>query len=377
MGVGNVKKVLVVDDSAFMRKLITEMLSTHPLLEVIGTARNGNDAISKVIELRPDVVTMDVEMPHMNGLDALKRIMEEQPTPVVMLSSTTDIGAENTLTAMEYGAVDFVAKPGGAISLNLQEVEQEIVRKVVAATNVNISTLVKQPKLLPKLQTKKEQFTNESNVPSLVDHADRMEVSIKKKISKAQPTFVIIGTSTGGPRALQEVLTRLPSTINAPILVVQHMPPGFTKSLAQRLDGLSEIRVKEAENGELIQKGVAYIAPGGKHLKFEKCPLGFCLRLDDSEPPRTGHRPSVDVLLESAAEKPELQFVTAIMTGMGHDGREGMRILKSSCSTVTIAESEQTSVVYGMPKAVKEAGLVDKVVDVQCIATTIMEILHS
>lgn len=371
------KKVLVVDDSAFMRKLVSEMLAKHPQLEVIGIARNGKDAVAKVMELQPDVITMDIEMPLMNGLEALKQIMEQRPTPVVMLSSTTKIGADNTMIAMDYGAVDFVAKPGGAISLNLQEVEQEIVEKVAAAAKVRISNLVKQPMPLVKKQVQDIIPVNKRRAMPSVSSSTKIDSLRDKKISKGHETFVIIGTSTGGPRALQEVLTRLPSTINAPILVVQHMPPGFTKSLAQRLDVLSEIGVKEAEDGEVLQKGVAYIAPGGKHLKFEKCPGGYCVRLDESDPPRMGHRPSVDVLLESAASNRGLQYVTAIMTGMGHDGTKGMQQLKSACSTITIAESEKTSVVYGMPKAIKEAGLADTIVDVQLIAATITEILHS
>lgn len=377
LGLGTVKKVLVVDDSAFMRKLITDMLSKHPLLEVIGIARNGKDAVAKALELQPDVITMDIEMPIMNGLEALKQIMEQQPTPIVMLSSTTEIGAENTMIAMDYGAVDFVAKPGGPISLNLHEVEQEIVGKVVAAAKVRISNLLKQPSARAEKHMKIEYPFNEKRAGSSASVISQIDSLHAKKIHKGLETFVIIGTSTGGPRALQEVLTRLPSDINAPILVVQHMPPGFTKSLAQRLDGLSDIRVKEAEDGEALLKGVAYIAPGGKHLKFEKCPTGFCVRLDDTDPPRMGHRPSVDILLESAASIQELQYVTAIMTGMGHDGTKGMKQLKSACFTITIAESEKTSVVYGMPKAIKEAGLADRIVDVQGIAAAITEILHS
>ena len=371
MGYGTVKKVLVVDDSAFMRKLISEMLSKHQMLEVVGIARNGKEAIDKVIELRPDVVTMDIEMPLMNGLEALKQIMEQQPTPVVMLSTTTDIGAEHTMAAMEYGAVDFVAKPGGAISLNLHEVELEIVSKVLAATKVRISNLAKQ---LFRTEGKGQLCEKITRLPLLTDKSISLK---KKKISKAHHTIVIIGTSTGGPRALQEVLTRLPSTINAPILVVQHMPPGFTKSLAHRLDGLSNIQVKEAEEGEPLLNGVAYIAPGGKHLKFEKCSRGYCVKLDDNDPPRLGHRPSVDVLLESASFNRELQFITVIMTGMGHDGRKGVLQLNSACKTITIAESEKTSVVYGMPKAIQDAGLADQVVDVQYIAAAITDILYS
>ncbi|WP_281288355.1 protein-glutamate methylesterase/protein-glutamine glutaminase [Sporosarcina luteola] len=371
------KKVLVVDDSAFMRKLISDMLSKHPLLEVIATARNGKDALAKVVEYKPDVLTMDIEMPIMNGLDAVKQIMDLHPTPIVMLSSTTKIGADNTMLAMEYGAVDFVAKPGGAISLNLHEVEQELVGKVVAATKVNVSKLTKKQQPITEKYPRRNRYNTQTAPAALFSTIDKQSNVLDKKISKVHHSFVIIGTSTGGPRALQEVLTQLPSTIQVPILVVQHMPPGFTKSLAQRLDGLSNIRVKEAEDGEPILKGVAYIAPGGKHLKFEKRENEYCVCLDDVDPPRMGHRPSVDVLLESAASIQSAQFVTVIMTGMGQDGKKGMQQLKAACKTITIAESEKTSVVYGMPKAIKEAGLADQVVDVHHIASAIMEILQS
>ena len=368
------KKVLVVDDSAFMRKLISDMLSKHPNLTVIGTARNGKDALSKVQTMKPDVITMDIEMPLMNGLEALKEIMDHYPTPIVMLSSTTEIGAANTITAIEYGAVDFVAKPGGPISLNLGEVEKEIVEKVYAASKVRVDRLIRRDIVRKPILHSTTTAPEQSSIQPLNKDLPSPR-AVHKKISKSQRSFVIIGTSTGGPRALQEVLTSLPANIPAPILIVQHMPPNFTKSLAERLNGMSALRIKEAEDGEELLNGVAYIAPGGIHLKFEKSGIGYKVRLDPSEPPRMGHRPSVDVLLESAALKQDLQYVTAIMTGMGHDGRDGMRKLQASCTTVTIAESEQTSVVYGMPKAIKDAGLADEVVDLQNIAPTIMEIL--
>lgn len=372
----SLKKVLVVDDSAFMRKLISDMLSKHPLLEIVGIARNGKDALAKVVELKPDVITMDIEMPLMNGLEALQQIMKHHPTPIVMLSSTTETGARNTMMAMEYGAVDFIAKPGGPISLNLQDVEQEIIEKVVAASKVNVKHLVNEYKVQKnekKIQTKPIET---SIYDSLINLPKKHNTSEKNIFSKVHETFVIIGTSTGGPRALQEVLTRLPASLPVPILIVQHMPPGFTKSLALRLDGLSEIHVKEAEDGEVLEKGVAYIAPGGKHLKMKKCTSGYCVLLDDSELPRKGHRPAVDVLLESAALQNGLQFVTVIMTGMGYDGREGMQKLKDSNPTITIAESEKTSVVYGMPKAINDAGLADRIEDLQNISTALIETLQ-
>lgn len=370
------KKVLVVDDSAFMRKLISDMLSNHPSLTVVATARNGQDALAKVEQLCPDVITMDIEMPVMDGLEALQQIMKTTPTPIVMLSSTTEIGAKNTMLAMEYGAVDFVAKPGGPISLNLSDVEAEIVQKVVQASTIKVAAL-----------TKKREVQKNSSPQFIMNGRQQRKQSIKqdfhpfydceKKMSKQLTSFVIIGTSTGGPRALQAVLTELPKSIPAPILVVQHMPPGFTKSLAQRLDGLSEIHVKEAEEGEPFVNGTAYIAPGGKHLTIDSSSNGYIVRLDEKVPPRKGHRPAVDVLLESASNFPTIQFISVIMTGMGHDGKEGLQTLKASCNTIAIAESERTSIVYGMPKAIRDAGLADQVVDLEEIPTVIMNSLHS
>lgn len=275
LNTGNLKKALVVDDSAFMRKLISDFLSGHPGIEVIGTARNGKEAVEKVKSLKPDVVTMDIEMPIMNGLEALKEIMSNYPVPIVMLSSTTEIGAENTMLAMEYGAVDFVAKPGGAISLNLHEVKEEILGKVIAASDVEMSTLTRKmtSRRLPRPNSSRSTVNPVASVTETVafsaNQSQLMNIS-KNKISKTGKTFVIIGTSTGGPRALQEVLTGIPASFGVPILVVQHMPPGFTKSLADRLDGLCAIHVKEAEDGELLENGTAYIAPGGKHLKMIK-----------------------------------------------------------------------------------------------------------
>ena len=366
------KRILVVDDSAFMRKLISDMLNKHPMMEVIGIARNGKDAVEKVRDLQPDVLTMDIEMPVMNGLEALKFIMDQMPVPVVILSSTTKHNTENAVLAIEYGAVDVIAKPGGAISLNLHEIEKEIVEKVFAASNVVIQTLTRPITMTQKRYTTTTSNQNQANESRSASIFPIQTVSIPKKKTLIAKKFVIIGTSTGGPRALQEVITRFPAEFQYPILIVQHMPPGFTKSLAERLNGLSEIVVKEAEHGELIENGTAYIAPGGLHLKFEKSRTGYQIVLDGDEAPRSGHRPAVNVLLESAATHKELEYVTAIMTGMGYDGKEGMELLRTSCKTITIAESKNTSVVYGMPKAIIDAGLSDEIKDVQQIANAII-----
>jgi len=376
------KTALVVDDSAFMRKLISGFISTHPDIEVIGTARNGLDAIEKVLELKPDVVTLDIEMPLMNGLEALQEIMLKCPVPVVMLSSTTKIGAENTMLAMAYGAVDFVAKPGGAISLNLHEVKEEIIEKVAAASGVQVSKLKKVgiPSSLNKAPEKNvlpiAAFKETIKTPPLA-LSSQLNTSKKQEFSIYNKTFVMIGTSTGGPRALQEVLTKLPKDILAPVLIVQHMPPGFTKSLAERLDGLCEINVKEAQDGERLENGTAYIAPGGKHLKVRKVGVSYLVKLDDVEPPRSGHRPAVDVLFESVAELMNMNYLAVIMTGMGHDGKVGMERLKEKGQTIAIAESAETSIVYGMPRAIADAGLADEVVNLQDVSRAILENLKT
>jgi len=368
-------KLLVVDDSAFMRKLISDFFDGNPKIEVVGTARNGKDAITKIQTLQPDVVTLDVEMPELNGLDALKEIMRVSPVPVIMLSSTTLQGAENALIAIEYGAVDFVAKPSGTISIDLHKIKEELVHKVEHAAHVSVSKLRKpkidlQQSFIQKKSTFNDKLFNHklTTVGTPIAAENRFSKATKKKI-------VLIGTSTGGPRALQEVITKIPSSIKAPILIVQHMPAGFTKSLADRLNNLSHIKVKEAEKGDILQDGVAYIAPGGSHLKLEKHGASYELVLDQQEPPRSGHRPSVDVLFESVSKISDFDKIAVIMTGMGSDGSKGLIELKQSGNVMVIAESEKTCIVYGMPKAAVETQLVNEVVEVDKIAETIMKYL--
>lgn len=342
-------KVLVVDDSAFMRKLIVDFLSESPQIEVVGTARNGKEALEKVSLLNPDVVTLDVEMPIMNGLETLKQMMTKHPLPVVMLSSTTTEGAENTITAMQYGAVDFVAKPSGVISLDLYKVKEELINKVLLASRANVRAISK--------DNAGEMRANQ-RIKTVCDRQHQ-----RKKI-------VCIGTSTGGPRALQQVLTKLPENIAAPIMIVQHMPKGFTKSLAQRLDSLSSIAVKEAEDGETLQNGTAYIAPGGFHLLVHEA-KGSLTACVEQSPPRNGHRPSVDVLFESISALTDYEKIAVIMTGMGSDGTMGLRRLKESGNTKVIAEDEKTAVVFGMPRAAIQANVVDMVVPLEQIAEMI------
>ncbi|MCA1030091.1 chemotaxis response regulator protein-glutamate methylesterase [Bacillus timonensis] len=350
-------KVLVIDDSAFMRKLITDFIEQDPRMEVVSTARNGQEGILKVKELHPDVVTLDVEMPVMNGIEALEIIMNDSPVPVVMLSSTTKIGSENTIHAMQLGAIDFITKPSGAISLDLYKIKDDLINKIYNASKANIHAIKNSQTI----------FKNP------IIHDEKCSKMVLGPSRKSKNKIICIGTSTGGPRALQQVLTRIPASINAPIVIVQHMPPGFTKSLAMRLDSMCEITVKEAINGEIIQNGVAYIAPGGFHLKVKKVGLGTLTLCIEDSIVRNGHRPSVDTLFESVSLLKEFEKVAVIMTGMGSDGTVGVKSLKKSGQTICIAESKDTSIVYGMPKSVIDTNLVDQVLKLDEIANGIMK----
>lgn len=360
-------RVLIVDDSAFMRKLIGDFLSEHSLIEVVGKARNGADAIKKIEELNPDVVTLDVEMPVMNGLDALKIIMEKNPVPVIMLSSTTKEGEENTILAFQYGAVDFIPKPSGSISLDLHKVKDELIEKVLSASKVNLSNLSHSTSLSNEGKKREESY-------SKIVGKNRIQEEVP--IPSFRKKIVCIGTSTGGPRALQEVVAKFPENLAAPVLVVQHMPPGFTNSLAKRLDSLSQVKVKEAEDGEIVQNGTVYIAPGGFHLKVIKSGDVLRVKLDNSTPPINGHRPSVDVLFTSVSKLENYEKIAVIMTGMGSDGANGLINLKKSGAAKAIAESKNTSIVYGMPKAAIATNLVDEVQDLDNIAASILKYIQ-
>ncbi|RNA69575.1 protein-glutamate methylesterase/protein-glutamine glutaminase [Alteribacter keqinensis] len=344
MSADNKISVLIIDDSAFMRKMIADLLERDKRIRVVEKARNGRDGIEKIKKYKPDVVTLDVEMPVMNGLDALKKIMKETPLPVIMVSSTTKKGADNTLEAMSLGAFDFITKPSGAISLDIHKVQNELIEKVTAASNAR------------PVQVR--------------SHENQRHPVIRKRqppVTLVRTKIVAIGTSTGGPRALQTVLGNIPRDFPYPILVVQHMPPGFTKSLSERLDGQAQIKVKEAEHGEIIKRGIAYIAPGGYHLKVKKLGSSVVVHLDDESDTVNGHRPSVDVMLTSLATLPKTRVISVILTGMGSDGTEGIKSLKRNSDVYVITESEETAVVYGMPRAVVESGLSDAVTNLDHI----------
>ncbi|MHB1627927.1 MAG: protein-glutamate methylesterase/protein-glutamine glutaminase [Bacilli bacterium] len=362
-------RVLIVDDSAFMRVFLSKLLMQDPLLEVVGTARNGRDAVAQVRKLHPDVVTMDIEMPELNGIDALKSIMRECPTPVIMLSSHTRQGAETTLDGLKYGAFDFVTKPENAYKANLDSVGAELLAKVKSAAKTQVQYLAPPSSAAAGPQSPAGSASSDPVAPL------RGPAGPTAGTDKQVRQIVAIGTSTGGPRALETVLTSLPATIDCPLLIVQHMPPNFTKSLADRLNKICKIAVVEATHQQLVEKGVAYIAPGGFHMGVVFRNGQYRIDLNE-QPKRNEHRPSVDVLFESVAELEGVKKHYVLMTGMGNDGAQGMLMGKQRGAVSTMAESQQTCVVYGMPKAAIELNCVDRVAPLSGIAAKIMEQLQ-
>jgi two-component system chemotaxis response regulator CheB len=334
-------RVLVVDDSALMRKLIPQILAQDASIEVVGTAIDGYFALKKIEELSPDVVTLDLEMPGLNGIDTLKAIMRRWRLPVIVVSSHSTAGAAITLKALALGAFDFVAKPKD-VSACMPEIAGELNKKIrAAAQSAGVQT-----EFLPGSQRGKQR----GRPPS--------------QLRPVAPTHIIaIGVSTGGPNALQYLFSKLPVEFSGSILVVQHMPDGFTELFAKRLDQVCPIRVKEAQSGDLLVAGRALICPGNRHLKVKKLPLGNVALLAD-ETPVNGHRPSVDVLFHSVAEEFGSQAMGLLMTGMGEDGAFGLGEIRAA-GGYTVAQSQETCVVFGMPKAAIERGYAMRVADLQ------------
>jgi two-component system, chemotaxis family, protein-glutamate methylesterase/glutaminase len=328
-------RVLVVDDSASMRRLISIMLESDPRLEVIGVARNGVEALVRIKELKPDVVTLDINMPVMDGLTALSHIMVEQPTPCVMISSLTQEGANATMEALALGAIDFVGKPSGTVSLDLDVQSAEIIAKVRAAARANLQ----RPRPRPAL--------NRPEPPRPV---------LSARLTERSPRVVAIGVSTGGPQTLLQILPFLPGNLSAPVAVVQHMPPRFTASLAKRLDDSCALKVKEAGHNEPLLPGFVYVAPGGLHMTIQQSTLarGPIAHLSDS-PKGTQFCPSVGVLFQSVARLYGRRAVGVLLTGMGDDGADGMVQIRRG-GGITIAESNETCVVFGMPREAIERG---------------------
>jgi two-component system, chemotaxis family, protein-glutamate methylesterase/glutaminase len=350
--------VVIVDDSAFMRKSLSLMLESDPGISVVGTARNGQEGFELVKKVNPDVVTLDIEMPVMDGLTALKKIMAECPTSVIMVSSLTTEGAQSTIKAMELGAVDFIPKEMSYVSVNISKVKDDLIQKV--------KEIARQKLLKQRLQRIRSSsgFTGGSAFP--VHH--------KTDLPKIGYKAISLGISTGGPFTLQKILPLLSEKILIPVFIVQHMPPKFTKSLADRLNGLCKLEVKEAEHEEPVMNGKIYIAPGGMHMVLKKIGSSETLVHLTREPSDSLHRPSVDVTMNSVIDIYGKYTLGIIMTGMGKDGLEGIRHLKS-LGGYSIAQDEESCVVYGMPKSVVDAGLADVILPAEKIPELINKVV--
>ena len=345
-----VATVLVVDDSAFMRRLIAQIIDASPDFRVVGTARNGLDALKQIHALEPNIVTLDVEMPELDGLQTLGYIMSETPRPVVMLSAAgSDGSVDLTLRCLEIGAVDFVKKPSGPISLDLETVGETLMAALRAATHVNLGGV----QLLAR--------------PRFVDTTPRV-------VSGDATYAVAVAASTGGPRALAEVIPNLPADLDAAVFVVQHMPAGFTRSLAARLDSMSRLRVSEALEGEPVEVNHVYLAPGGHHMRVARGVSGRChIALDDG-PSIWGVRPAADPLFTSVSAQFGRQTVGVVLTGMGKDGSDGLNAIRLAGGG-GIVQDRGTSTIYGMPHAALLRAGADRIAPLQLVAPAVVELL--
>ncbi len=338
-------KVLVVDDSTLVRKIITDILERDPDIKVVGTANNGKTAIFRNQELNPDVITMDIEMPILDGLAALKHIMSTNPKPVIMMSVLTQNGADATFKALEHGAVDFIPKPSTLLSMTVDEIGDLLISKIKSVCKSKVATLT----------------TRSADLKPIIAQSSEKTESDK---------IVAIGTSTGGPSALIKVFNKFTRKFPAPVLVVQHMPEGFTAAFSKRLNDSSKIKVKEAEDGDIVLPGHGYVAPGHSHMSIVKRRNGFQLKVYKAEKV-SGHMPSIDVLFDSVAQELGEKSIGVIMTGMGRDGAEGMLKIKNNGGH-TIAQDEETSVVFGMNRVAVELGGVNEIVPLDEITSRII-----
>ena len=371
-------RVLVVDDSRFFRRRVTEMLESDARIKVIGYAENGSEAVQKAGRLRPDVITMDIEMPVMDGITATRQILSTQRVPILMFSSLTTEGAKSTLDALDAGAVDYLPKRFEEISSNKAEATKKLVERVISVANQSIA-LRRSPLFAPAAtQAAAAGAASIHRVEQVQTTAQRAPVTAKETPAGKSEAFKLssfkllaIGTSTGGPVALQKVLAELPVGFPLPILLVQHMPGSFTGAFAQRLNSLCHISVKEAEDGDALKPGLALLAPGGKQMRVQKRGTNFVVNIKESDPNQS-YKPSVDLTYQSIAQSGIGKTLAVILTGMGSDGCEGAKLLHQMGSKVW-AQSEKSCVVAGMPSAVIAAGITSHVYDLEDIGRHLLQ----
>ncbi|MGL6172006.1 MAG: protein-glutamate methylesterase/protein-glutamine glutaminase [Vibrio sp.] len=350
-------KVLVVDDSSFFRRRVSEIINAESRLEVIDVAVNGKEAVEKAARLKPDVITMDIEMPVMDGISAVREIMASNPVPILMFSSLTHDGAKATLDALDAGALDFLPKKFEDIARNRDEAVTLLQQRVLSIASKKIflrRPTITRPASSSSLSTPLAQDRTVSSTP-LNSRSVPAASTTRFKASGKKYQLTAIGTSTGGPVALQKILTKLPANYPHPIVLIQHMPATFTAAFASRLNSLCKIEVKEAEDGDILRPGVAYLAPGGKQMMLDGRLGSVRLRIIDGGD-RMNYKPCVDVTFGSAAKIFADKVLSMVLTGMGADGREGARMLKEAGATIW-AQDEESCVVYGMPQAVAKAGI--------------------
>jgi len=344
MTTNTVTRVLVVDDSAYVRKVVTQILSRSPFLEVVGTARDGQEALEQVAALRPDVITCDLIMPNLDGVGFVREQMSRRPVPIVIVSVASESG-ELVLSALDAGAVDFIQKPTALASDRLLEMGEELINKVKIAAGARL------------------RIPPSSSVEPIAN---------ARVQSKGVVDIIVLGISTGGPQALRSLIPRLPAALPVPLAIVLHMPIGYTELYARKLDELSALNVVEAEDGVALRSGSVFLAPAGRHLTLRRTTEGTVVTHLDVRPLDMPHRPSVDVLFQSAADVYAGRVLGVVMTGMGSDGREGAAWIKAKGGTI-LTEAEDTCVVYGMPRSVVEAGLSDRSVQLDGMADAILE----
>ncbi|RPI37611.1 MAG: chemotaxis response regulator protein-glutamate methylesterase [Nitrospiraceae bacterium] len=344
-------KVLVVDDSAYTRQTIKKIIEADAGLEVAGIASDGIDAMAKTLKLQPDIITLDFEMPEMDGFSFLRWLMKERPTPVIMVSSYTD--SKTVFKALDLGAVDFIAKPARRASLELQTIEKDLIEKLRGIKNIRLDILSRNLELLE----------------------DEKIVEIPEKRKNSSSAVVAIGSSTGGPAALQIILTRLPADFEAAMVISQHMPRGFTGSLAERLNKISRLRVKEAEDGEYLKKGTVYICPGGFHLSVRQKNHRVAIALKEGLL-TDKYTPSIDYMMASVADRYGDSSIGVILTGMGNDGKNGLLAIKTQ-GGYTIAEAESSAVVFGMPAEAIKNGAAETILPISEIPSAIIRAVNS
>ena len=366
---GHKLRALVVDDSAVYRKILSDLLGEQPEVEVVGTASNGEMAISKAKLLNPDIITLDLEMPVMDGLEAIPHLKKAKPdTVIIMVSAHTTSGAKTTMKALQAGAIDFIAKPDRssmeASRLEIKQQLRNILRGIISKFQVQVA-LHGRPQ--------KADIPAPPTPPPVTAPEDSISQRMAAITGRTKPEIIAIGISTGGPQALTKVIPRLPVSITLPVVIVQHMPPVFTKALAESLSKTSSLEVLEASDGLKLVKGKVYIAPGGKQMRIDKVDGANTIVIND-DPPENHCKPSVDYLFRSLTQTYKGNVISVIMTGMGKDGVIGMRLLKR-LGAKTIAQDQQSCTVFGMPMEAIKSGVVDKVVTLEDISKTILEMI--